>query len=244
MIFESTERDEGEAHVGRKRHVGLFPVRELTGDGRKQRRDGKHRPSRDLPHGRVRKEDGTSFPAHGVGANAPPRRPPILMLFDDLVQDEPVGVFGMYPASFIAKILPWLKCDRRQILHVCSGGLLRGEGVRVDIRPEAKPDVVADGRALPFADGVFPAVLVDPPYSAHYAKELYGVDYPRPSHLLAEAARVVVPGGRIGFVHYLVPNPPRGAAHVKTFGLSMGFGYPMRAVTIYQREQSALPGVS
>lgn len=228
--------EEGAVHEGRRRRVGLFPVRELTVDGRK------HRSVRDVPH-RVRKEDGTSFPAHGVGPGAPPRRPPILMLFDDLAQDEPEGVFGMYPAGFIAKILPWLRCERRQILHVCSGGLLKGEGIRVDLRPEAKPDVVADGRALPFVDASFPAALIDPPYSAHYAKELYGVDYPRPSHLLAEAARVVVPGGRVGIVHYIVPNPPPGTHHVKTFGLSMGFGYPMRAVTFYQREQAALPGV-
>ncbi len=89
--------------------------------------------------------------------------------------------------------------------------------------------------------GRFPAVLIDPPYSEHYARELYGTEYPLPSHLLREAARVVRPGGRIGFVHYLVPNSPPGCHHVKTFGLSMGFGYPMRAVTIYEREQDDLP---
>ena len=74
----------------------------------------------------------------------------------------------------------------------------------------------------------------------HYARELYRTDYPRPSHLLAEAARVVRPSGRIAIVHYIVPNPPPGCHHVKTLGLSMGFGYPMRAVTIYEREQDSL----
>lgn len=207
-------------------------------------------------NGRVRKEDGTSFPAHGVGVPATenslqrlgtkgrgdaPGRPPFCMLFDDLAQDEPpTSVFGMYPTALIAKLMPWLRCERREVLHVCSGGLPRGEGIRVDKRVEARPDIIADGRALPLAAGSVAAVLLDPPYSEHYARELYGTDYPRPAHLLAEAARVVRDGGRIGFVHYIVPNPPDGCHHVKTFGLSMGFGYPMRAVTVYEKAQSEL----
>lgn len=170
-----------------------------------------------------------------------PRRPPFCMLFDDLAEcEQPAGVFGMYPAILIAKLLPWLKCDRRHVLHVCSGGLARGEGIRVDMRAAARPDIIADGRALPLADASVAAVLLDPPYSEHYARELYGVDYPRPAHLLAEAARVVRPGGRIGFVHYIVPNPPAGTHFVKVFGLSMGFGYPTRAVTFYERDQESL----
>jgi hypothetical protein len=173
-----------------------------------------------------------------------PKRPVFMAMFPDVAdpEDMPAGVLGMYPASFIPRILPWLKCERREVLHVCSGGLPPGEGIRVDIRPEAKPDILADGRALPLPDGSQAAVLLDPPYTEHYAKDLYGTDYPRPAHLLAEAARVVRPNGRIGFVHYIVPNAPRGCAFIKAFGLSMGFGYPMRAVTIFERQQDSMFG--
>lgn len=193
------------------------------------------------PHRRVKKADGTSFPT-AAPLDGTAKRPPICMLFEDLAQDEQpaTGVFGMYPAALIPKILPWLRCARGEVLHVCSGGLPRGEGIRVDIRPEARPDIVADGRALPFADGAIKGAMLDPPYTEHYARELYGVEYPLPSHLLREACRVVRPGGRFALVHYLVANPPDSAFHVKTFGLSMGFGYPMRAVTIYEREQTGL----
>lgn len=174
-----------------------------------------------------------------------PKRPAFMAIFPTLDDvDEPAGVLGMYPATFIPRMLPWMKCDRREILHVCSGGLPKGEGVRVDIRPEARPDIVADGRALPLNDASVAAVMIDPPYTEHYARDLYGTDYPRPAHLLAEASRVVRPNGRIAFVHYIVPNAPPGCRFIRAFGLSMGFGYPMRAVTIFEREQPSLEGMN
>lgn len=179
--------------------------------------------------------------------NSPdPKRPPVLVLYEDLVpKPRPAPRYGQYPLGLIPKLLPWLRCARHEILHVCSGCLPPGEGIRVDIDPGARPDVIADGRHLPFRDGSIAAVLLDPPYSAHYAREFYGVEYPRPSHLLREAARVVRPGGRVGFVHYITPKAPKVDGRpvltfVKAFGLSTGFDMPMRAVTIFERPQPEL----
>lgn len=215
----------------------------------------KQRPSRNVPHpvaDKIGRTEPGRFEANKAKRlrnkmpsssrdGSDPKPPAICALFHDLVQDElPQAVFGQYPRGLIRKLLPLLNCQRDQILHVCSGSLPRGEGIRVDMRPAALPDVLADGRKLPFKTGSIAAVLLDPPYTKQYAKDLYGVKYPRPSHLLAEAARVVKPCGRFGFVHYIVPNPPPGCRVFKVCGLSTGFGFPMRAVTIYEKEQDRL----
>lgn len=176
-------------------------------------------------------------------ANAQPKPPVISLFVEDLAADDPAPVFGQFPVGFITKMLPWMDVgmDPRRILHLCSGSLKKGQGIRVDIRPEAKPDILADCRNLPLEDGSVAAAMADPPYTEQYARDLYDVEYPLPAHVLREAARVVRPGGVIAFVHYLVPMPPPGCTFERVFGLSMGFGFPMRAVTLYRRNHEQLP---
>jgi ubiquinone/menaquinone biosynthesis C-methylase UbiE len=99
---------------------------------------------------------------------------------------------------------------------------------------------VADGRALPFRDASWPAVMLDPPYSDQYARNLYGVENPRPSWLLKEAARVVQPGGRVGILHVAVPFAPPGCRLVKVYGVSTGVGFRIRALTIFMKDQNGL----
>ena len=110
----------------------------------------------------------------------------------------------------------------------------------VDVRLAARPSVVARGQALPFRDACFAAVMIDPPYTEEYARNLYRSEFPRPSHLLREAARVVRPGGRIGLLHIAVPITPSGCSFVTSFCVVPGPGFRIRAFTVYERSQDDL----
>ena len=107
-------------------------------------------------------------------------------------------------------------------------------------RAEARPTVQANGTALPFRDATFGAVMLDPPYSDEYARNLYGTENPRPSWLLKEAARVVKPGGRIGLLHVAIPFSPPGCWLVRVEGVTTGVGFRIRAFTIYEKSQAGL----
>lgn len=153
------------------------------------------------------------------------------------------AVFGQFPYGWLKDVLRLRllgNVERDQILHVCSGTLGPRERWTVDIRLAARPSVVAKGQQLPFRDATFAAVLLDPPYTEEYARNLYRSEFPRPSHLLREAARVVTPGGRIGLLHIAVPITPPGCDFVTSFGVVPGPGFRIRAFTIYQRQQAQL----
>jgi hypothetical protein len=154
------------------------------------------------------------------------------------------AVFGRYPKGFLRHVVRAQllgNVQRAEILHVCSGTLSESERWTTDIRIEARPRVVADGRFLPYKTGAFRAVMLDPPYSEQYARNLYGTENPRPSWLLREAARVVVPGGRVGILHVAVPFAPPHCRLVKVYGVSTGVGFRIRAFTVYERDQDSLP---
>jgi hypothetical protein len=152
------------------------------------------------------------------------------------------AVFGRFPKGLLRHVLKLRllgEVQRDEILHVCSGTL--EERWTVDLRAEARPRLQADGAALPFRDASFKAVLIDPPYSDTYARNLYGVANPRPSWLLREAARVVKPSGRIGLLHVAIPFAPDDCALVRVYPVSTGVGFRIRALTIFEKGQASLP---
>jgi hypothetical protein len=63
--------------------------------------------------------------------------------------------------------------------------------VYVDVRPEVKPDIVADARALPLADGGFDLVVFDPPHVNFGANSNKARDY---GHHTTAAIREIVAG--------------------------------------------------
>lgn len=113
---------------------------------------------------------------------------------------------GGYPIGFLDRAYMTLGVtDPTNVLHLCSGSMRIG--VRVDIRPEMQPDIVADCRNVPLPDESFDWIMADPPYSENYAQSLYGTgaDYPKPGQIIKEASRLLRPGGRVGILHFQVP---------------------------------------
>lgn len=149
--------------------------------------------------------------------------------------DFPDG--GGYPKSFLKHAFATLGVDDpSSVLHLCSGSMK--SGVRVDIRPEVSPDIIADCRSVPLPDGSFDAIMCDPPYSEEYAHNLYGTgdSYPKPGQILKEACRLLRPGGRVGLLHFVVPMYRKPLKMIGVWGITTGLGYNIRAWTVLEKQ--------
>lgn len=143
---------------------------------------------------------------------------------------------GGYPYGFVEWALREMGCkDADNVLHLCSGSMKTG--LRVDIRPEMKPDIIADCRHVPLPDESVEFILADPPYSLDYAENLYGTgkNYPKPGEILKEAARLLKPGGKIGLLHFLVPMTRKPMKMLGVYGVTTGAGYAIRAWTLWTK---------
>lgn len=150
--------------------------------------------------------------------------------------DFPDG--GGYPIGFLERASRVMGIrDPADVLHVCSGSMRTG--LTVDVRESRAPRVVADGAQLPFRADTFEWVLADPPYSEEYAANLYDTAafYPSPHVLVMECLRVLRPGGRLGFMHHMVPKFTRPGRLLKVYGISQGPGYNIRAWTVMTKDQ-------
>lgn len=155
---------------------------------------------------------------------------------------------GGYPVGFVEAAAGLLGAELGDIVHLCAGSVSGGRltiDLRAEVRapesgyhvPAMRPDIVADVRWLPLGAGTVDAILADPPYSAEHAAALWnaGKQYPTPSVLLREAAHALRPGGRVGFLHHVVPSPVPGLRIVGVYGVTTGTGYRIRAFTVLER---------
>jgi hypothetical protein len=142
---------------------------------------------------------------------------------------------GGYPKGFLEWAYRLMNADPAKVLHLCSGSVTTG--VRVDIRPELRPDIVADCRAVPLPDESCDWILADPPYSEDYATNLYGTGdaYPLPGQIAKEACRLLRPGGHFGLMHFQVPMVRRPLRIVNVYGITTGAGYAIRAWTLCRK---------
>jgi hypothetical protein len=157
---------------------------------------------------------------------------------------------GRYPYSYL-EMIDNIFGREENTIEVCSGSIkgietivtTSGEGnsatqscFTVDINPNTKPDLIADGQKL---DGIpygkFNRWRCDPPYNARTAKEMYGTDLPNPIKLLKAGARVCKPHSLM----FLLLGPqniqicPEGLKRIGYVNITVVPNNEMRVLNIY-----------
>lgn len=145
---------------------------------------------------------------------------------------------GSFPLHFEENLQKLLGYPAR-VLHPFGG---RAEiGVRVDLDPTLEPDVVADAHALPFDDGSFDCVILDPPYSDEEAMTIYGTPRLRPGVYTREAVRVLAPGGWLVIYGDREPGRPAGCNHAMRVVVVLRPSHRPRIALVFQKRKPGMP---
>jgi hypothetical protein len=161
-----------------------------------------------------------------------------------------VPYYGAYPNGFLERARVLLGVSPIDtMLHVCGGrakdypawSKLCPRDKTLDLDERTQPDFLQDARLpLPktpaFHD--WDAILCDPPYTVKDAEQ-YAVHVtlmPTPNALLRNALAAVRPHGRVGMLHYILPQPPReGVKFLACVGVIVGFNNRMRVFSVFER---------
>lgn len=167
-----------------------------------------------------------------------------------------VKYYGAYPNGFLERARALLGVTPFDpVLHVCGGRAReypakpRGFGPldkTLDLDATLQPDFVqAATDELPWLPctppALWPALIADPPYTADDAAH-YGPGpsaFPGANRILKNMLAVVRPGGRVGMLHYVLPQPPReGVRFVACVGVIVGFNNRMRVFSVFERDEA------
>lgn len=157
-----------------------------------------------------------------------------------------VPYYGAYPGGFLSRARALLGVGYDDpVLHLCSGRVkdypFSGFGeadVTVDLDPSLEPDIIADIRK-PLLMLVAPvcAILADPPYTEGDADH-YNVGrnaLPSGADIFARAQELLVPGERVGILHYIWYKPPTNFKNIAVVTVLVGFNNRARLYSVYER---------
>lgn len=153
---------------------------------------------------------------------------------------------GAFPAGFLNHVKDCFRevfpIDIRSLLHVCSGRVPPGEGLRLDIDPKYSPDylcnaedfILKNGSKVPTEE--FSFVISDTPYNIDAANKYYKKPMLKRSLVLRQMARVCTIGGFIGVLDQIMPvSPPKCLQVVARIGVTSVPNLDMRIFTVLKK---------
>lgn len=159
-----------------------------------------------------------------------------------------VPYYGAYPSGFLGRARALLGVSGTDsVLHICGGRVrdypYSGFGPNdrtLDLDPALEPDFVQDARdAYPAGpvNGLWPAILIDRPYSAQDAAHYVpGADtLPDLNDLLKRALKAVPVGDKVGTLDYLWPHPGKIGKEVAVVGVGTGRNNRARWFCVFER---------
>lgn len=164
-----------------------------------------------------------------------------------------VKYYGAFPRGFLHRARQVMNVGTAPILFICGGKVreypFRGFGsldMTLDLDPACKPDFLQDAR-LPYPknphsgiSGPAPnwgGVVIDRPYSPEDATHyMPGADMlPTANQLVKSAMDVLAPGGCVGMLDYIWPQPPKNATEVCVISVLMGRNNRARLFTVFEK---------
>lgn len=155
-----------------------------------------------------------------------------------------VPYYGAYPNGFLERARVMLGRKRDRVLHVCGGhaksyptwAKVCPNDWTLDMDPATEPDYLRDARE-PLL-GTWDGILIDPPYTeadaTHYQPG--AAAFPSANLLLRNALAATETGGRVGMLHYVLPQPPReGVKFVACVGVIAGYNNRMRVYSVFEK---------
>jgi len=149
---------------------------------------------------------------------------------------------GSFPQHFEKKVIRLLGFDeikdKNKILHPFGG--MAEFGIKVDIKPEVKPDIIGDAHNMSFfKDNTFELVILDPPYNEEYSRRLYQTKKPMFKKYTKEAVRVLKNGGYLVMYHYLATPRIENTVLFKRIFLETRVWHKLRCIHIHKKDIDA-----